>query len=168
MTRNAALIKTILFTFVAPGSVTVLFPYLILSSSWDLFAINLGGFHRAGVLFMATGFTIYLFSAFQFVFTGQGTPSPLDAPPILVAKGIYRYVRNPMYVGVLTILFGEIIYFQSGTLVVYALLVFIMFNCFLHFYEEKALTKKFGESFLTYKKEVPRWIPFGLFFKRLN
>jgi len=168
MTKSAALIKTILFTFVAPGSVTVLLPYLILSSDWDLFAINLGIFHRAGILLMAAGFTIYLFSAFQFVFTGRGTPSPLDAPPILVAKGIYRYVRNPMYVGVLTILTGEIIFFQSEMLTLYAILAFIMVNSFVHFYEEKALTKKFGESYLNYKSRVPRWIPRGLFLKRLN
>ena len=91
--------------------------------------------------------------------TGRGTPAPIDPPKELVARGLYRYVRNPMYVGVMSILVGEALIFASRTLVWYAVTVFIGFNLFVLLYEEPTLRHKFGAAYERYCAAVPRWLP---------
>jgi protein-S-isoprenylcysteine O-methyltransferase Ste14 len=90
---------------------------------------------------------------------GKGTLSPLDPARHLVINGLYRYVRNPMYVGVMIILAGEAVWFWSLTLVLYAIVVFVLFNVFIIIYEEPYLRKQFGESYDRYRERVGRWIP---------
>jgi protein-S-isoprenylcysteine O-methyltransferase Ste14 len=100
-----------------------------------------------------------LWCAWDFTFAGRGTPAPIDPPKELVVQGLYRYVRNPMYVGILSILLGEALLFASWSLFGYAAVVFILFFLFVVLYEEPILMRKFGESYLQYCKNVPRWIP---------
>jgi protein-S-isoprenylcysteine O-methyltransferase Ste14 len=90
---------------------------------------------------------------------GKGTLSPFDPTRHLVIKGLYRYVRNPMYVGVMIVLAGEALWFESLNMVWYAVLVFLLFNLFIIFYEEPYLRREFGEQYDKYKAEVGRWIP---------
>ena len=73
--------------------------------------------------------------------------------------GLYRFMRNPMYVGVLSILFGEVLLFQSALLFAYTALVLLAFHLFVAFYEEPTLGRKFGESYVRYRSSVPRWLP---------
>ncbi|HYV05759.1 MAG TPA: isoprenylcysteine carboxylmethyltransferase family protein, partial [Blastocatellia bacterium] len=77
----------------------------------------------------------------------------------LVARGLYRYVRNPMYVGMVSILIGETLLFQSFALLAYAGTVLLVFHLFVVLYEEPALTRKFGDSYRQFRETVPRWIP---------
>jgi protein-S-isoprenylcysteine O-methyltransferase Ste14 len=90
---------------------------------------------------------------------GKGTPAPIAPPKNLVIKGLYKHVRNPQYVGILAILFGEALVFQSATLLVYATPVFLIFHTAIVYYEEPTLRRKFGESYRLYCDTVPRWIP---------
>ena len=102
---------------------------------------------------------MYLWCAWDFATAGQGTPAPIDAPKHLVVRGLYRFVRNPMYVGVLLMLTGESRAFRSLRILIYAAIVFVFFNLFVIFYEEPALTRKFGAEYDEYMRRVPRWIP---------
>ena len=152
-------LKTLIFTILAPGTVAVWLPLLIVSSPGARGSISLYGFRYAGLIGIIIGAAIYLWCAWDFTFAGKGTPAPIDPPKQLVVRGLYKYVRNPMYVGVLNLILGQAIWFQSRVLFGYAALVFLLFFAFVVFYEEPTLRKKFGESYVEYCKRVPRWIP---------
>ncbi len=151
-------LKTLIFTIVVPGAIIALIPYLLLSRNPASFT-HIGPFQLFGLIPMAIGSAIYLRCAWDFGSTGKGTPAPIDPPKHLVARGLYRYVRNPMYVGVLLTLLGEAWLFSSGTLVIYAAIVITWQHLFVVFYEEPALKRKFGESYSDYLARTPRWIP---------
>lgn len=151
--------KTLIFTILVPGSITVWMPYLLLSSRLAVYSHEIGSFRRAGILPIALGTVFYLWCAWDFAFAGRGTPAPLDPPRLLVTRGLYRQVRNPIYVGVLLILAGEAALFESLTLLIYALFVWLVFHIFVVAYEEPTLKEKFGTPYEEYRKAVPRWIP---------
>jgi protein-S-isoprenylcysteine O-methyltransferase Ste14 len=155
---RAALLKTLIFTIVVPGTVTVLVPRWILASE-EPNTLPLGAVRILGAHLLLVGAVVYLRCAWDFAVAGRGTPAPLDPPRELVARGLYRYVRNPMYVGILAILVGEALFFGSRRLLVYAAVAALFFNLFVLFYEEPALRRQFGKSYERYRKEVPRWIP---------
>ena len=90
---------------------------------------------------------------------GDGTLSPADEPRFVVRSGLYRYTRNPMYVSVLTVLLGEIVFFGSPWLIAWAALFATWFVSMTVLFEEPRLTRRFGESYERYLAEVPRWVP---------
>lgn len=153
-------LKTLLFTILVPGTVTVLIPYLLLSSGiQQWFPVKFGVVRFLGPVPMLMGILIYLRCAWDFTFTGRGTPAPIDPPKELVVKGLYRYVRNPMYVGVLLILLGEALLFESVVVLLYALLLLSASHLFVIFYEEPTLARMFGASYERYRQSVRRWLP---------
>lgn len=154
-----ALIRTVIFTLLVPGSVTVGVPYLLLSSREGLFPFELGIFRLLGVIPILLGFACYLWCAWDFAFAGQGTPGPWDAPRLFVSRGLYRIVRNPMYLGVVIILLGESVVFESLRLLVYAVVVWGCFFLMVVGYEEPTLKARFGATYEEYFRVVPRWIP---------
>ncbi len=152
------LLKTLLFTLVVPGTVAGLLPYLFLVHGRILPPLPLGPFRYAGVVLLMLGVLIYLWCAAEFTFRGYGTPSPTDPPRELVVTGLYRYSRNPMYVGVASTLFGTALFFESAEVLLYATLVLLGFHLRVIFYEEPTLERSFGASFRRYRQEVPRWL----------
>ena len=150
-------LKTLIFTVIMPGTVAVYIPYWLLSSPSP--PLPIGVVRYFGLLPMLLGAAIYFRCAWDFTFSGKGTPAPIDPPKELVVRGLYRYVRNPMYVGILTLLAGEVLFFASRQLFIYTGAIFLLFNLFIIFYEEPALRQKFGESYRRYCETVPRWIP---------
>lgn len=154
-----AIVKTLIFTVFVPGSVTVGVPYLLLSSGTVQPSYEIGMFRFIGILPIAVGAACYLCCAWDFAFHGQGTPLPIDAPKVLVVRGLYRVVRNPMYVGVGLVLVGEALMFESLTLLAYAALVWLAFHLFVVCYEEPTLKKMFGATYEEYCRTAPRWIP---------
>jgi protein-S-isoprenylcysteine O-methyltransferase Ste14 len=152
-------LKTLIFTVIMPGTVTVYIPYWLLSSPSAPAPLPIGISRYFGLLPMLFGAAIYFWCAWDFTFAGKGTPAPIAPPKDLVVRGLYRYVRNPMYVGVLTLLAGEAWFFSSRQLFIYAGVVFSFFHLFVIFYEEPALRQKFAESYRRYCETVPRWIP---------
>ncbi|MCA1593967.1 MAG: isoprenylcysteine carboxylmethyltransferase family protein [Acidobacteria bacterium] len=152
-------IKTLLFSILVPGTVTVLVPYWLLSSRSDAFRMQLSEFRYFGLLPMLAGVLLYVWCAWDFTFTGRGTPAPFDPPKELVVKGPYRYVRNPMYVFVALTLCGEAIFFETARLLLYAALAVAFFHLFVVLYEEPTLRRKFGDSYARYCETVSRWLP---------
>jgi protein-S-isoprenylcysteine O-methyltransferase Ste14 len=108
---------------------------------------------------MSAGVAALFWCIRDFAVSGRGTLAPVDPPRKLVRVGLYRYVRNPMYVAVLTALFGEVLFFESGTLAIYAGFVWLMFHSFVLLYEEPRLRELFGADYEAYRALVPRWIP---------
>ena len=153
------LLKTIIFMIIVPGTVLVWAPYRLLSSSPASSQLGSAGLRYLGGVPILLGAAIILWCAWDFTFAGKGTPAPIDPPKRLVVRGLYRHVRNPMYVGVLSVITGEALLFQSLALIEYAAVVFVFTYLFVIFYEEPTLSRKFGESYNNYRKQVPRWIP---------
>lgn len=152
-------IKTLIFTVIVPGTVTILIPRWLLSSQAGRERFDIGPFRYLGLVPIVLGALIYLWCAWDFTVAGKGTPAPIDPPKELVVRGLYRYVRNPMYVGVGSVLFGEAVLFQSLALLAYLAVALICVFLFVVFYEEPVLTRKFGDSYRRYRETVPRWIP---------
>jgi protein-S-isoprenylcysteine O-methyltransferase Ste14 len=149
-------LKNLLFTLLVPGTVTVWLPYAWFwkrnefhSPIWISFAVTL----------IVVGTAIYLRCVWDFAAGGRGTPAPIDPPKALVVRGLYRYVRNPMYLGVLLVLMGEALIFPSRGFLLYILAFFSLVNVFIILYEEPRLHRQFGESYGEYRRAVPRWIP---------
>jgi protein-S-isoprenylcysteine O-methyltransferase Ste14 len=152
-------IKTLIFTILVPGTVTILIPRWVLSSQFGRERFDIGPFRYLGLIPIVVGALIYLRCAWDFTFAGKGTPAPIDPPKELVVRGLYRYVRNPMYVGVGSVLIGEAVLFQSLALLAYLAAALICVYFFVRLYEEPVLTRKFGDSYRRYRETVPRWIP---------
>lgn len=112
----------------------------------------------AGWLLTLLGTLGYLWCALDFVRYGLGTPAPVAAPEHLVVRGLYRYSRNPMYVSVLLVVTGQAALRWSSGVLIYAAVFFVVVNLFILGYEEPALTRRFGEAYLRYRRRVPRWI----------
>lgn len=150
--------KVTLFTFVVPGTVTVLIPLLLLSRvSSD--AAGLSGPSWLGLPVLLLGAALYFRCAYDFAGAGRGTPAPIDPPVALVARGPYRISRNPMYVGVLMVVLGEAIALRAMPLFYYLLLMALAFHLVVILYEEPSLSRQFGDVYEEYRATVPRWVP---------
>ena len=107
---------------------------------------------------MVLGALLLLWCVRDFYVTGRGTLAPWDPPKNLVATGLYKYSRNPMYIAVTLILIGWAMAFRSQTLWMYAAVVAVLFHIRVVFFEERFLRNTHGEAFTKYKAKVPRWI----------
>ncbi len=105
------------------------------------------------------GGVMILWCFWDFTFKGHGTPNPIDPPKELVTTGLYRYVRNPIYLGTLTIIIGHFLWFKTIWMLAYAVVVFLTFHLFVILYEEPRLKRKFGVAYKSYCKSAPRWTP---------
>ena len=152
------LLRSIFFTFLLPGTVTVLIPYWIVSSRAAGTTSN-RPIQYLGVPLILLGAAGLLWCIWDFFSQGRGTLAPIDPPKHLVVRGLYRYVRNPMYVCVVTILTGEAIFFMSRSVLLEAGIFFSLAYLFVVLYEEPALRRQFGESYEEYVRTVGRWIP---------
>jgi protein-S-isoprenylcysteine O-methyltransferase Ste14 len=152
-------LRVLLFTILVPAGVTVWIPIFGLRLQQGPRLAALEDIHRLGFVLISLGVAIYLWCAWDFASSGRGTPGPYDPPRYLVARGLYRYVRNPMYIGVECVLLGEAILFASSGLLVYAVLVGVLFHLFVLAYEEPSLRRKFGSEYEAYCRRVPRWLP---------
>jgi protein-S-isoprenylcysteine O-methyltransferase Ste14 len=151
-------LKTLIFSILVPGTVAGIIPWLLLQGSGNL-VLRIPSVWMIGLLPLLLGVGLYLWCAGAFTFIGKGTPAPIDAPKVLVVQGLYRWVRNPMYVAVLSVVIGEAILFRSILLVGYALVLWGVFHMFVVFVEEPSLRSQFGASYETYFRTVPRWLP---------
>ena len=105
------------------------------------------------------GGAVLLWSFWNFLIQGRGTPAPIDPPKELVVAGFYRYVRNPMYVALILILVGHFFWFGFWGQLAFACLAFALTHLFVTLYEEPDLRKKFGPVYEQYCQAVPRWVP---------
>lgn len=151
-------IGTILHTILLPGSLVVALPYWLLRETPDrpsVSALQL----LIGVPLVAAGAVVLALCFRDFVVSGKGTPNPLHPPRVLVSERLYRYIRNPIYVAVVTMVAGEALVFGAPVLIAYAALVWLVLQGFVVFYEEPILRRDFGAHYEDYCLNVPRWIP---------
>lgn len=158
MRRSTAALATAAFFLVAPGTVAGLIPWLI--TRWQV--------HRplpywvvaqvAGVVLICAGLTPLLHAFVQFARAG-GTPIPVAPTPGLVVTGFNRYVRNPMYVGLVLVIAGQALLFGRAVLLLYAAAVLAATASFVHWYEEPTLARRFGAGYEAYRRAVPGWWP---------
>jgi protein-S-isoprenylcysteine O-methyltransferase Ste14 len=117
------------------------------------------GIRILGPMLMAAGAIVGLSCVAAFVARGRGTPAPFDAPRTFVATGPYKYVRNPMYIGGLTLLAGFAFYERSPSILFLSLVLFVIVHLLVFLYEEPQLRSRFGVNYAEYCRTVPRWIP---------
>ena len=156
MARTLSLIaRNLVFTVVVPGLGGVWAPWWIMTRH--------GGTATpvawAAVPVIVAGAALYLWCVWNFASVGGGTPGPWDAPRRVVARGPYRWVRNPIYLAALLVVLGEAWLFTSPRLLAYAAAMAACFHLFVTGYEERKLGRRFGDSYLEYRRRVPRWIP---------
>jgi protein-S-isoprenylcysteine O-methyltransferase Ste14 len=150
-------LRAIFFTLLLPGTTVVWIPRMLLAG--DAGRADLGSWRLAGIPLMAAGAAVLFACIEDFARKGRGTLAPVDPPRKLVAVGLYRYVRNPMYVGVVVTLIGEALFFESRSIGIYAAAAWLVFHLFVVLYEEPHLEGAFGAEYEKYRNTVPRWIP---------
>jgi protein-S-isoprenylcysteine O-methyltransferase Ste14 len=151
-------LRSLLWTILLPGVVAGYVP-------WRFFGLDQTPFDLTsptqllGLVCMGLGVVLLAACIFEFARSGRGTLSPVDPPRHLVVRGLYRFVRNPMYLSVTMIILGEALVAHSVTLAVYWAVWFVCANLFVIGYEEPALRQRFGASYDEYAQKVGRWIP---------
>ncbi|MGO9462822.1 MAG: methyltransferase family protein [Isosphaeraceae bacterium] len=157
--RVFALLGTAVFLVLAPGTVAGFVPWYI--SRWQAHAAFPGfaACQLLGALLIAAGIPVLLESFGRFALQGIGTPAPIFPTRHLVVKGFYRYVRNPMYVAIVSLILGQGLLLGDIRILVYAMLVWLVMHLFVLFYEEPTLRRSFGVDYDTFCAHVPRWIP---------
>lgn len=153
----SALISTLFFMFVLLPIFYFWIPYEIISSRY-LYSFNIGVLRYLGICFIILGIIIGISCSIGFIVQGKGSPIPFSPTKELVVTGIYRYVRNPLYIAGSSVLIGETLLFQSFGLLIYFIIMFGVFY-FQALMEETHLESEFGETYNHYRKSVPGWIP---------
>lgn len=156
MRKSFALAGSALFFVAAPGTVAGFLPWYI--GGWQV-REDWPGSRIGGWLLIGLALIPLLESFLRFALKGLGTPAPVAPTRHLVVSGFYRFVRNPMYVGVVAAIFGQAWLFGDIRLVAYAIIAWLTMHLFVVFYEEPKLQKTFGEEYDRFRANVPRWIP---------
>lgn len=151
-------LRTVLFTILVPGTELVLLPLVVVLLGLGP-RLELGVARYSGAMPLLVGLVIILRCFADFIRRGRGTPAVYDPPRELVVAGLYRYIRNPQYVGVILIIVGEALLTGMVVLFGYACLMAIGYHLFVSYYEEPTLGRRFGESYRRYRETVPRWLP---------
>lgn len=149
--------RSLLWVVLLPGVVGGYIPWWLFHFRLD--GITLNALSIVGLAFMTAGVALLATCVWEFARSGRGTLSPVDPPRHLVVRGLYRYVRNPMYLAVTSIVLGEAMIARSRDLVVYWAVFFLVANIFVMGYEEPNLRRRFGTSYDEYTRKVGRWIP---------
>jgi protein-S-isoprenylcysteine O-methyltransferase Ste14 len=152
------LFKNLLFTLVVPGIFVFWLPLRTFErrARWPA---EMEPQHWAGLVLAGLGTAAYLHCVWLFMRRGRGTPFLLDPPSHLVQRGLYRWVRNPMYLGVLLVVAAEAVFLRSWHVAIYWVCLACLFQVLVHLYEERDLSFRFGAMYEDYKREVPRWLP---------
>ena len=159
MQRVSAVLGSALFFVVAPCVLAGLIPWSMTRWEFRPAFFGLEGARSVGVLLILVGLPGLVDSFARFALQGLGTPAPIAPPQNLVVTGLYRHVRNPMYVAVVAIILGQAILFGDGRLMTYGVFMWLAFHAFVLTYEEPVLAQKFGAQYEDFRANVPRWIP---------
>jgi protein-S-isoprenylcysteine O-methyltransferase Ste14 len=154
--RARAALGSVLFLVLVPGVVAGVVPWLL--TRWDSGDPPLS-LRLIGLLLIAAGVGALLHAFARFVFEGIGTPAPVAPTETLVVGGLYRHVRNPMYLAVAATIVGQALLLGRPVLLVYALGFLAVVAAFVHLYEEPTLLERYGERYEAYRRAVPGWRP---------
>jgi protein-S-isoprenylcysteine O-methyltransferase Ste14 len=150
-------LRTLLFAIWVPGTVLVLLPLALVASSLGPH-FDFGPASYSGLVPLLAGLSVLVACFIDFVRQGRGTPAPYDPPRQLVITGLYRYVRNPQYVGVVLVVVGEALLSGAAVLFGYAAFLAVAHHLVVRYYEEPTLSRLFGEPYARYQEAVPRWL----------
>jgi protein-S-isoprenylcysteine O-methyltransferase Ste14 len=151
-------LRSLLWVVLLPGMVAGFIPWRYFGLSEAPVSWQSPG-HLLALLVIGAGVLLEAACVYEFARSGRGTLSPVDPPTRLVMRGLYRYVRNPMYLAVSLILLGEALLLDSRALLLYWGAFFVIVNLFVMGYEEPYLRNKFGADYEEYCRRVGRWIP---------
>ncbi|MBB4932611.1 protein-S-isoprenylcysteine O-methyltransferase Ste14 [Lipingzhangella halophila] len=156
--RSAAIGGNIVGVVALPGTVAGLIPWWI--SRWQLPGAEPLWIPAqvVGAVLIAAGLYVLLSAVARFALA-LGTLAPVAPTERLVVEGFHRFVRNPMYVGVIAAILGQALLFGSLGVAVYGIVVWVFFSLFVRWYEEPTLVRQFGGEYETYRRNVPAWIP---------
>jgi protein-S-isoprenylcysteine O-methyltransferase Ste14 len=152
------LVKNLLFTLLVPGFVVGWVPLRLFErrARWP----EAWGWQQyAGVALFAIGLLVFLHCQWLFAARGQGTPAPFDPPKKFVRRGLYQWVRNPMYLAVFLLVGAEALFLPSWHIAVYLVLLACLLHVLVLLVEEEGLRRNFGAMYEDYRREVPRWLP---------
>lgn len=157
-TRASAVAGSAVFFLLAPCIVAGVLPWLVL----DRYRMPFSGFlpqTLLGALLIITAIAVLVHCFARFALEGSGTPAPIAPTEKLVVGGVYRFVRNPMYVAVLSIIVGQAMLFASWAVLLYAIVVAVAVGSFVRLYEEPTLARRYGAQYEAYRRAVPGWLP---------
>ena len=159
MRRILAILGSAIFLVIAPGIVAGYVPWRI--CRWHVGSPLLGtsSVRLVGALLIAAGLPVLLDSFARFALQGLGTPAPIFPTRHLVVSGLYQFVRNPMYVAVVTLILGQGLFFGSVGVLEYGIAIWAVFYVFVLIYEEPTLRNSYGLEYEEFCANVPRWIP---------
>jgi protein-S-isoprenylcysteine O-methyltransferase Ste14 len=150
---------TVLFVLTVPGTVVVYVPYALCRWTLRTPFFGIGSGRWLGLVLIVCALPIFFDFVLRFVREGEGTPAPVAPTLHLVVGGTFRYVRNPGYIAVVSMLVGQALLFSSVAVLLYALIVALAFHIFVVLYEEPTLSRHFGDVYEAYCRDVPRWLP---------
>jgi protein-S-isoprenylcysteine O-methyltransferase Ste14 len=154
--RAKAALGSVIFLVVVPGTVAGLIPWLLTGWKSSDPPVVVG---VVGALLIAAGLGVLLHAFACFVIEGIGTPAPVAPTQSLVVGGLYRHVRNPMYIAVAAVIVGQALLLGRPELLVYALVFMAAVATFVRLYEEPVLSRRFGDQYAQYRRAVPAWRP---------
>ena len=159
MRKSAAAAGTAVFFVCAPAVVAGVLPWSL--TGWEAGdgTLDVTLLRIAGGFVLALAVVVLVQAFVRFVVEGSGTPAPIAPTEHLVIGGLYRHVRNPMYVAVVAAIVGQALLLARPVLLVYAAVVGLTVATFVHFYEEPTLARQFGTDYETYRRAVPGWWP---------
>jgi protein-S-isoprenylcysteine O-methyltransferase Ste14 len=157
--RLKAIIGSIVFLFVAPGIVAGLLPWWISGYLMQPAFFGLEPIRWLGGLLLLLGAVLLIETFARFVLQGLGTPAPIAPTKTLVVTGSYRFVRNPMYVAVVSLILGQALLFGNAVVLGYGFAVWLTVHLFVLGYEEPTLAGAYGKQYERYRANVRRWIP---------
>ena len=159
MSKTTAVLGSALFFVVAPAMLAGVIPWSI--THWEFRPPFLAAeaTRVAGLALVVAGVPGLLDSFTRFALQGLGTPAPIAPPRNLVVSGLYRYVRNPIYVAVVAVILGQALLFADRDLLGYGVLLWFFFHIVVVAIEEPTLSQNFGADYENYRANVPRWLP---------
>jgi protein-S-isoprenylcysteine O-methyltransferase Ste14 len=155
--RRSMIVSILFVVFGGPGFGVVYLPLWI--TRFHIPAAEPWWQRSLAFVIIAAGLLPALESVWRFIAVGRGTLVPVVPTEQLVVSGLYRHVRNPMYVGVLTAVAGEALLFESRSMVAYFFALCLLFYSFVRLYEERMLARRYGQHYAVYKQNVRRWLP---------
>jgi protein-S-isoprenylcysteine O-methyltransferase Ste14 len=157
--RFASIIGSFVFFWIAPASVAGWIPWMLTGWRLDPPLLGVSAGRWLGGALLAVGAIVVVECFARFALVGLGTPAPIAPTRDLVVSGLYRHVRNPMYLGVVAAIVGQALLLGSRVVLGYAVFVWAAFFAFVVLYEEPALERRFGSSYQDYRANVRRWWP---------
>jgi protein-S-isoprenylcysteine O-methyltransferase Ste14 len=159
MRRPVAAAGSALFFAMAPGVVAGFVPWSL--TRWQVRGqlAHWAAVRIAGLVLLVLGAVVLIQAFVRFIAEGRGTPAPVAPTERLVTGGLYRYVRNPMYLAVVAAITGQALALGQAGLLAYAAVVWAVFASFVRWYEEPTLARQFGAQYEAYRRSVPAWWP---------